>query len=95
MTLLTAALQPQVPLVLMQANPAVDSQLSVKTAAYLHTVGLPISDELGFSFTGQMVLLPSGVVRLIEAPEILFVGTEKAPEGRNVCLDLLQGELIR
>lgn len=95
MSLLTADPQPQVPLVLMQANPAVDSQLSVKTLAYLHTVGLPTSEELGFSFTGQMVLLPTGVVRLVEAPGILFVDMEQAPEGRKVCLDLAQGELIR
>jgi len=95
MTLLTATLQPQVPLVLMQPNPAVDSQLSVKTLEYLHTVGFPISDELGFSFTGQMVLLPSGVVYFVGAPGILFVDMEKAPEGRKVCLDLLQGEIIR
>jgi hypothetical protein len=95
MTLLTTAPHPQVPLVLMQSNPTIDSQLSVKTLEYLHTVGLPTSDELGFSFTGQMVLLPNGVVRLVEAPGILFVDMEKVPEGRKVCLDLVQGELIR
>jgi len=79
----------------MQPNPSVDSQLSVKTLEYLRKVGLPISDELGFSFTGQMVLLPSGVVHLVGAPGILFVNMDKAPEGRKVCLDLLQGEIIR
>jgi hypothetical protein len=87
--------QTQPPLVVMQANSAVDSRLSAKTLDYLHTVGLPTSEELGFAFTGQMVLLPVGVVRLVEAAGILFVDMEKAPASREVCLDLLQGELIR
>jgi hypothetical protein len=42
-----------------------------------------------------MLLLPNGVVHLVKAAEILFVDMEQALEGRKVCLDLLQGELIR
>ena len=95
MTLPKAPSQPQIPLVVMQSNPSVDSKLSTKTLNYLHTVGLPISEELGFSFTGQVLLLPNQVVRFVEAPGILFVDMEKPPEGRKVCLDLSQGELIR
>jgi len=95
MTLLKDSPQPQAPLVVMQPNLLVDSRLSAKTLEYLHTIGLPISEELGFSFTGQMVLLPNGVVHLVETAGVLFVDMEKAPEGRKVCLDLLQSELIR
>ncbi len=84
MTPLETAPQPQIPLVLMQSNPDVDSRLTAKTLQYLHTVGLPISDELGFDFTGQMVLLADGVVRLVSSQK-----------GREVCLDLEQNEIIR
>lgn len=95
MTSPETAPQSQIPLVLMQPNPNVDSKLSANVLEYLHTVGLPISEELGFSFTGQMLLLPTGVVHLVKAAGILFVGMEKAPEARKVCLDLLQNEIIR
>lgn len=95
MTLLTDVPQSPIPLVVMQPNPAITSKLSAKALDYLHTSGLPISEELGFSFTGQMVLLPNGVVRFVEAAGIPFVDREQMPEGRQVCLDLLQGELIR
>lgn len=95
MTLLKTATQPQLPLVVMQSNPDVDSKLSARTLDYLHTVGLPTSQELGFSFTGQMILLPNKAVRFVETAGVLFVDMEKAPKGRKVCLDLLQSELIR
>jgi hypothetical protein len=80
----TSPTQSQVPLVLMQSNADVDSRLTPQTLEYLHTVGLPTSDELGFDFTGQMALLPSGVIRLLSKEK-----------GREVCLDLEQNELIR
>ena len=54
-----------------------------------------MSEELGFVFTGQMLLLPSDVVYFAESPGILFVDMDQAPEGRRLCLDLLQGELLR
>jgi hypothetical protein len=79
----------------MQPNSAIASKLSVKTLDYLRTIGLPISEELGFCFTGQMVLLPNEVVYFVEAARILFGDREQAPEGRKVCLDVRQGELIR
>jgi hypothetical protein len=84
MTLPETTPQPKLPLVLMQSNPDVDSSLTAKTLQYLHTGGLPISDELGFDFTGQMVLLANGVVRLVSSQK-----------GREVCLDLQQNEIIR
>ncbi|RZK29740.1 MAG: hypothetical protein EOO61_20240 [Hymenobacter sp.] len=95
MTMLDSAPQSQLPLVVMQPNSAIDSKLSAKTLDYLHTIGLPTSEELGFSFTGQMALPPDGVVHFVEAARVFFVDMEQAPEGRKVCLDLLQGELIR
>lgn len=95
MTLLNTTSQPETPLVVMQPNLIVDNNLSAKTLAYLHEVGLPISEELGFSFTGQMLLLPNRLVRLLEKPLALFLDAEQVPAGRKVCLDLLQGEIIR
>jgi hypothetical protein len=95
MTLPKAAPQAPVPLVVMQPSSAIASKLSAKSLDYLYTIGLPTSEELGFSFTGQMVLLPNEVVRLVEAPGLLFGDMAQAPAGRHVCLDLRQGELIR
>jgi len=95
MTLPKAAPQAPVPLVVMQPSSDIASKLSAKSLDYLYTIGLPTSEELGFSFTGQMELLPAGVVRLVEAPGLLFEDMAQAPAGRQVCLDLLQGELIR
>jgi hypothetical protein len=69
----------------MQPNPEVDSRLTAKTLDYLRTVGLPNSDELGFTFTGQMLLLPNGLVRFVD----------KVAGGQDLCLDLQQNELVR
>lgn len=95
MTSLQAASQSGLPLVVMQPNPAVDSKLTAKTLAYLHTTGLPTSDELGFSFTGQMLLLPNGLVRLVETPRILSAHAEQVYSGLDVCLNLQQNESLR
>jgi hypothetical protein len=38
----------QLPSVVMQPNSAIDGKLSIKTLAHLHTIRLPISEELGF-----------------------------------------------
>jgi hypothetical protein len=95
MTLPKSTPQAPVPLVVMQPSSDIASKLSAKSLDYLYTIGLPTSEKLGFSFTGQMELLPAGVVRLVEAPGLLFEDMAQAPAGRQVCLDLLQGELIR
>jgi hypothetical protein len=44
MTLLKDASQSHVPLVVMQPNSAIDSNLSAKMLDYLHTIGLPTSE---------------------------------------------------
>jgi hypothetical protein len=77
--------QVQKSLTRMQPNPDVDSKLTSKTLDYLRTVGLPDSDELGFAFTGQMLLLPNGLVRFVD----------KVAGGQDLCLDLQQNELVR
>ena len=69
----------------MQPTPDVDSKLTSKTLDYLRTVGLPNSEELGFAFTGQMLLLPNGLVRFVD----------KVVGGQDLCLDLQQNELVR
>lgn len=71
-------------LVRVELDATTSAQLKPSTAHFLRSVGLPLSTELGYSFTGITTLLPSGVVRF-----------ESAQAGRALCLDLLQDECIR
>ena len=71
-------------LVPMQPNSAVDGKLTDKTRYFLREFGLRNSEELGFNFTGKTFLFPNQVV--------VF---EDVIKGRNICLDIRQGEIIR
>jgi hypothetical protein len=77
--------QVQQSLIQMQPNPEVASKLTARTLEYLRTAGLPASKELGFAFTGEMLLVPTELVRFVD----------KVVGGLDLCLDLQQNELLR